>query len=165
MAYSIAVDPAYIPEIEKLTTRQLGSANNIKQRAKRSAADVNREGLIGEFAVCQYFALDPLAHVTRNGSDGGVDLMLPGSSKTIQIKYRPTAGRDMLVPSSQPLKCDVAILAENDGDPLRVRLVGWTTKEEFTKHATRRRFRPELPEDYMLPRGMLKPMHEIWGVL
>jgi len=154
VAYSIAVDPVYIPEIEKLTTRQLGSANNIKQRAKRSAAAVNREGLIGEFAVCQYFALDPLAHVTRNGSDGGVDLVLPGSSKTIQIKYRPTAGRDMLVPSSQPLKCDVAILTENDGDPLRVRLVGWITKEEFKRHAQRRHLRPDLAEVYTLLRGM-----------
>ena len=165
MAYSIAIDSAYVPEIEKLTTRQLGSANTIKQRAKRSAADVNRDGLIGEFAVCQYFALNPLKHVTRNGSDGGVDLVLPGSDKTIQIKYRPQPGRDMLVPSSQPLKCDVAILAENDGDPLRVRLVGWITKEEFTRNAQRRRFRPDLPEDYMLPRAMLKPMRDIWGVL
>lgn len=165
MVDRITLDRAYLRHIEALTARQLKSAANKIMRSKQSAAEINRAGLIGEFAVCQYFALDPLDYVTRNGSDGGVDLVLPGSTKRIQVKYRPQSGRDLLVPNDQPLKSDVAILTEVDGDPLSIRMVGFTTRENFYHNATRRRFRPNLPMDYMLPRHQLKPMRDIWGVL
>lgn len=165
MGYRVTIDPKHLRHIEQLTVRQLKSAKNILQRSKRGAAEVNRAGLVGEFAVCEYFALDPTRYVTRNGSDGGVDLQIPGSTKTIQVKYRPQPGRDLIVANDQPIKADVVLLTENAGDEATVGMVGWVTREEFYRNATRRRFRADLPEDYMLPRNMLKPMQDIWGVL
>lgn len=164
MGEIVTIEPVYLPVIERLARNRMQGKVDFK-RTKRPAFDQNRDGLMGEFAVAQYFALDPLAYFKNTGSDGGIDIVVPGSTKTIQIKYRPKPGLDLLVPNNQPLKCDVAILTENNGDPLRVRLVGWTTRQDFDTHAERRRFRPELPMDYMLPRQRLRPIRDIWEVL
>lgn len=160
----ITIEKAYIPHIDRLARNRMKAGVDYK-RTKRPPFEMNRDGLKGEFATAQWFYLDPLQYFTHAGSDGGVDIVVPGSTKTIQIKYRPKPGLDMLVPSHQLLKCDVAILTEQAGDPLRVRMVGFVTRENFYQFATRRRFRPDLPMDYMLRRDHLRPMRDIWGVL
>jgi hypothetical protein len=162
---SVTVDKKYLPAIEQLTAQQCKSGENIQKRSKRTSAEINRQGLIAEFAICQHFAIDPLRHVTRNGSDGGVDLVLPGSDKTLQIKYTPVKNGMLIAGNNQPITADVVIMTERCGGMLDVRVVGYTTREEFYKRAKRKRFRANLPLDYYVPGATLWPIRDIWGVL
>ena len=165
MGHNVTVDRAYVPAIEQLTIKQCKSGENKQKRSQRTSAEINRQGLIAEFAVCQYFALDPLKHVTRNGSDGGIDLRLPGSDKALQVKYTTVQNGMLIIGCNQPLKADVCIMTERAGGELDVRMVGYVTRNEFYQRANRRRFKPWLPRDYYVPGATLWPIRDIWGVL
>lgn len=165
MGNIITVEEKYRPAIEALTIKQCASGKNTQKRASRPNAEINREGIIAEFAMCKYFALDPLEHVTRDGSDGGVDLVLPGSDKTLQIKYTPVKRGVLIAGDNQPITADVAIMTVSGGRQLDVRVVGHITRDDFYGQARRKHFQPHLPLDYYVPQTALRPMRDIWGVV
>ena len=159
----ISIDPAYTPYIDALVERVLKSSSKIPKYSKRSYEEINREGIIAEYAVCEMFALDPLETVTRDGSDGGVDIILPGSRAAIDVKSRPVGKTDLIISDRQPLRADICIFASII-NPMVARVVGWVSKREFYRNARRHDY-GNGNKPHTMPTEEVRPMREIWGAL
>jgi hypothetical protein len=119
--------PGLIVLAESRNTFKAGAkAKNRKIADTQSDFEVMLSGLMGEFAVAKTLdvAMD-MSH--RNGGDGGADMMF--KQRKVQVK---TSNTDMLIfnQDDRRLTADLCVLTQIMG-PCRVRIHGWTTREEF----------------------------------
>jgi len=121
--------------------RQNGSRAKRLQNHKRSTQSDMRieiDGLIGEFAVAQYFSErrgEAIPLRLKDEPDGGWDLVIDGH--TVDVKFSRYPGGDLCFKSKGDFKARRAILAvPMFADYLTtehpaIRMAGWIRREEF----------------------------------
>jgi hypothetical protein len=138
------------------------------KRSPDTDLKVEIDGLIGEFAVQQYFGVRSTPVNLENRPDGGIDLVIDGH--TVDVKFSQYLSGDLCFKSKKAFKAKRAILAVPvASDYLEheypvVRLAGWVRREEFLSRCLVHREPSELKQQWKTwhgvgmtqPAGMVK---------
>jgi hypothetical protein len=106
-----------------------GRGQTNQKISKEGALQIEISGLKGEFAVAQYYDIEPNLGIE---ADEGWDLIVNGTK--IDVKYTKYERGDLFFTTTNHFKADIAILAVEAG-PSEVELKGWMDRKRFLAEA------------------------------
>jgi len=106
--------------------------NQVNQKiSTQNALQIEISGLKGEFAVAQYYDIEPNLGLE---ADEGWDLIV--NDTKIDVKYTKYHAGDLFFTTPNHFKAEIAILAVEAG-PSEVELKGWIDRQRFLNEALR----------------------------
>ena len=148
--------------IESLAARRSALHSGRSESSRPLSDDFEEVGLAGEIAFGEFSGICPDLSDKPEG-DAGHDFRVP-LLYTVDVKATKP-GRNLVHRADRPMKADIYVLAEIDGDSAT--LVGWCSKKTLAA-ADVRVLQPGGPRNHFVPRENLRPMAEleerIWRV-
>tara|TARA_R100001510_G_C7643200_1_gene200729 strand:+ start:1349 stop:1849 length:501 start_codon:yes stop_codon:yes gene_type:complete len=117
-------------------TRQMmkfGTRTSNARVSKKDDVQINYEGALGEVAVSKFLCVDLQAEGYTVGDDG-VDMVSDGV--TIDVKWSTTGHLYF----GKPMRADVAVMTCPGSDYYVVNIMGWISKDEFSKKSFSQQF-------------------------